>query len=537
MKWLGNLVLVNGWSMPTAVWESFCSTVQVAGGIEVISLDDDSCWSEICRHISSLTTDNTLLIGWSLGGMLAVDAVATFGARPAALVTLQMNPRFTTSQDWSNAMPAEVYQDFLSETQSDTTAALKRFDFLATQPGQSELNTNDVSLRQEASAFRHDLKALKRYRQNGAFDSTHLSQSLALLKDADVRTSLEALQLPRLHIFGGRDSLVPVAVADKMKLLSPVAKVVVLDEMAHSPWGAFCENVQGVINDWLINGGVSDVLPASSATSDIPVIDKTLVAGSFSRAAASYDQAAHLQRAIADYLYELLASHRSESGAERGKTLDLGSGTGYSLPALAQLSEPCGLYAADLAEGMLQYSRIHHSLPDVSFLVADAEALPFTEGCMDLVFSSLAIQWCHSPEALFKELFRVLRPGGICAVSTLAEGTLFEMEQAWRAADQYQHVNRFLPEAHVRDAAVSAGFDLCRVQHQRETLQYASVRELTRELKMLGAHNLNPDRPRQVTSRARLLAFSQAYEKYRNEGQLPATYEVVYLLLQKPLTA
>ena len=55
------------------------------------------------------------------------------------------------------------------------------------------------------------------------------------------------------------------------------------------------------------------------------------------------------------------------------------------------------------------------------------------------------------------------------------------------------------------------------------------------ELKALGAHNLNPGRPGGLTGRARILALIDAYERFRQPPGLPATYQVVYGVLRKPL--
>jgi malonyl-CoA O-methyltransferase len=66
-------------------------------------------------------------------------------------------------------------------------------------------------------------------------------------------------------------------------------------------------------------------------------------------------------------------------------------------------------------------------------------------------------------------------------------------------------------------------------------LHYPDVRSLTHELKALGAHNLNPGRPGGLTGRARILGLIDAYERFRQVSGLPATYQVVYAVLEKPL--
>ena len=73
------------------------------------------------------------------------------------------------------------------------------------------------------------------------------------------------------------------------------------------------------------------------------------------------------------------------------------------------------------------------------------------------------------------------------------------------------------------------------LQHRPHVLHYPDVRSLTHELKALGAHNLNPGRPGGLTGRARMLGLVEAYEQFRQAQGLPATYQVVYAVLEKPV--
>ena len=115
--------------------------------------------------------------------------------------------------------------------------------------------------------------------------------------------------------------------------------------------------------------------------------DKRQVAASFSRAAATYDAVAELQRGVGD---SLLARLPAELAVRRW--LDLGCGTGHFSRALARrFAEAEGL-AVDIAEGMLRHAREHGGAQH--FIGGDAERLPLRGECCDLLFSSLAIQWC-----------------------------------------------------------------------------------------------------------------------------------------------
>lgn len=255
-------------------------------------------------------------------------------------------------------------------------------------------------------------------------------------------------------------------------------------------------------------------------------IDKRRVAESFGRAAPSYDQAAAFQRQVGAHLLARLPGRFAPQ-----TIVDLGCGTGYFSRALAErYRQP--VVGLDLAEGMLRFARSQPG-PVRDWVVADAEALPLRPGSQDLIFSSLALQWCPDLGRALREASLALRPGGCLALSTLVEGTLTELQQAWQAVDGFVHVNRFMPLADLQGLLAAAGFGRWHCEIEEHVLHYEQLSALTQELKALGAHNLNPGRPGGLTGRARLRALTQAYEGFRQPAGLPATYQVAQILLFK----
>lgn len=255
--------------------------------------------------------------------------------------------------------------------------------------------------------------------------------------------------------------------------------------------------------------------------------DKRQVAASFSRAAASYDSVAALQRAVGMALLEKLPSNLAPA-----RWLDMGSGTGHFSRVLAERFAQSSGVAVDIAEGMLRHAREqggarHH-------VAGDAEHLPLRDGCVDLLFSSLAVQWCGQFASVLGEARRVLRPGGVLAFSSLCVGTLDELRASWQAVDGMVHVNRFRRFEDYQRLCGDSGLELIDLERRPHVLHYPDVRSLTHELKALGAHNLNPGRPSGLTGRARMQGLLQAYEQYRQVQGLPATYQVVYGVLRKP---
>lgn len=245
----------------------------------------------------------------------------------------------------------------------------------------------------------------------------------------------------------------------------------------------------------------------------------------FDRASDSYEEAAVVQARVREELLERLALVPLEPGV----ALDLGAATGASTRGLAARYPHALVVALDLAPAMLRRAAL-----STAAVCADAARLPLGPGSVDLVYSNLMLQWCDDPAAVFAEVHRVLRAGGFFTFSTFGPDTLKELRAAWSAADGYTHVNRFIDMHDIGDALVRAGFAEAVMDVERLCLTYADVRALMRDLKAIGAHNVTHGRARGLTGRARLAKVSQAYEAWRREGRLPATYEIVYGAAWRP---
>lgn len=262
---------------------------------------------------------------------------------------------------------------------------------------------------------------------------------------------------------------------------------------------------------------MSAVMQNSAKISSEPFL--TQVAKSFGAASDSYMQAARLQQQVALDALALLP------GKRQGHLLDLGCGPGWLHPRLITHCQQ--LTAVDLSAGMLAKAS-QLQLAD-RYLLADAQQLPLQNTSVDNVFSSLMLQWCNEPAAVFNEVARVLKPGGTVVMTTLVDGTLDELKQAFSELDNNQHINRFLPLDAVQLAASTADTIQWQFEQRRYPLYYPNVQAIARELKTLGANQVAGRQTGGLTGKGYWQRLAQAYDKHRTVLGLPASYQVVVI--------
>ncbi|AOE49184.1 malonyl-ACP O-methyltransferase BioC [Kangiella sediminilitoris] len=247
------------------------------------------------------------------------------------------------------------------------------------------------------------------------------------------------------------------------------------------------------------------------------------VARSFSKAAKTYDAAAFFQRIAGERLYERLDYFKLEPKS----IVDLGCGTGVFTRELSQRFTQAQVTGVDIAEGMIQWCQQQSSAE--RYLCADAMTLPFPDNSVDLIFSNLAIQWVNDLSALFQELNRVLRPDGLLLFTTLGPDSLKELKQSFAEVDHYQHVNDFIDMHHVGDAMLNSQLSDPVVDAEAVVISYDKALELMRDLKDIGAHNIDSRRNSGLMGPNKLKAVEKAYRQFAmSDGKLPATYELIY---------
>ncbi|MFB6422034.1 MAG: malonyl-ACP O-methyltransferase BioC [Candidatus Malihini olakiniferum] len=246
--------------------------------------------------------------------------------------------------------------------------------------------------------------------------------------------------------------------------------------------------------------------------------NKQAIAHAFDRAAQRYARFAELQRTSGNHLMMLAAPLSGQW------ILDAGCGTGYFSQRWRVLGKQ--VVALDLSPGMLQQAATEQSA-DI-YVQGDIEHLPLANASIDLCFSNLAVQWCEDLPRAIASCYRATRPGGAIVFSTLAEGSLGELAQAWMSLDGSRRVNEFLSLNQVADACRPYRYLL-----YPQTLKYSfpSVTDVMQSIKGIGATWLHGNRARGLLTRRRLQELAQVYPAVASG--FPLTYHLIYGIIYR----
>lgn len=146
--------------------------------------------------------------------------------------------------------------------------------------------------------------------------------------------------------------------------------------------------------------------------------DPARVSGMFDEVAAGYDRTNAILSLGNDRLWRI-ATTRAVAPRPGQRILDLAAGTGTSSVSLARSGAQ--VVAADFSPGMIAEGRRRHGdVANVSFVEADATALPFGDGEFDAVTISFGLRNVNDSRKALAEMLRVTAPGGrlvICEFS------------------------------------------------------------------------------------------------------------------------
>jgi len=234
------LVFLHGWAQSQQIWYQ---QQQQFAGARFINLPGHggakdapaAAWPDLLA--AQLPDEPCTLVGWSLGGMLAMEIAQRFPGRVAALALIATTPRFAAAEAWLHGCDQAILAAFEEAVASASPRALNRFFALM-------LHGDALS--------RSDYNQLARQ----AVDRTHpvtaagLAAGLELLATMDLRHRLPPADMPLLIMHGEQDAIVPVAAGRWLAEQLPAAHVHFADACGHAPFLSSPHRFNTILKEW-----------------------------------------------------------------------------------------------------------------------------------------------------------------------------------------------------------------------------------------------------------------------------------------------
>ena len=236
------LTLIHGWGMNAAVFQPLAD--QLGADFSVTRVDlpgyGASDWRgddfETQVELLAAALPDSILVGWSLGGLYAQRLASRYPERFSQLILLNSNPCFVQRDDWPCAVKAEVFEAFAASLSAGWRATIRRFLGLQMRGGD-----------QARQRVRQMTQLLI---EGGEPHPDVLPFGLKLLLQRDARDELAALPLPVMLVLGDRDTLVPACVGEQIHRTSPAIRVECLARCAHAPFLSHSDLVISLIREF-----------------------------------------------------------------------------------------------------------------------------------------------------------------------------------------------------------------------------------------------------------------------------------------------
>jgi pimeloyl-[acyl-carrier protein] methyl ester esterase len=199
------ILLIHGWGMNKSVWHQVKEFFKDKLNVCCVNLSGygnsktrikDYSLPALANELGPFLDNaaQTIIIGWSLGGLVAIEMAKLYPKQVSQLILVATNPKFIQSNDWQYAVEEKIFTNFANQLKQNISKTIKRFIAIQAMGSQTA---------------REDIKTIQTLIEaDGYANYDTLSKGLELLLSTDQRKTLLALTLPILMIVGNRDNLV-----------------------------------------------------------------------------------------------------------------------------------------------------------------------------------------------------------------------------------------------------------------------------------------------------------------------------------------
>ena len=235
------LLFLHGWGLSGEVWRD--AAARLAG--VAVDLPGYGATPAVTPYRAETLADALAeridgavdLVGWSMGGMVALALAARHPDKVARLVLVGATPTFVATADWPHGMAPEVLAEFARSLATDYRATLSRFLSLQARGGDAA--------REVIGRLREHLRAQTEP------SPTTLAAGLELLRAVDLRDRVGRVTCPTLLVHGAHDTLCPAAAAVWLAERLPRARLALHERAAHAPFLSHPDWFAATLGDFL----------------------------------------------------------------------------------------------------------------------------------------------------------------------------------------------------------------------------------------------------------------------------------------------
>ena len=226
-----DLVLLHGWALHGGIWGPWLDELADHARLHILDLPGHgrSAWTEGVHDLTGLTRvvyphvpRGAAVLGWSLGGMIALELARQHPRQLSALLLIATTPRFMTGDGWEHGVRREVLDDFAQGLATDYQGTVQ--NFLALQTRGDERSTETLRMLRSRLA------------SHGTPDLRALATGLSILRLSDLRGALPRITLPALVVAGEHDRLTPADASRELAMALPAARFRLIERSAHAPF-------------------------------------------------------------------------------------------------------------------------------------------------------------------------------------------------------------------------------------------------------------------------------------------------------------
>lgn len=244
-----DIVLLHGWGLNLRVWDGLVAAMR--GRFRLITVDlpghGRSPWSAgrgtpaeqawLVHSAVSRISHRYSLLGWSLGGQIALDLAAAMPASIERLILVASTPRFAAAPDWPHGMRPVALEKMAAQLRNDYHRTVD--DFLELQVRGSSDGAN-VLAQLRSALFVH-----------GEAQIAALEAGLDTLGTTDLRAGLPNVRMPTLVIAGQHDRITSPAASRFIAQTVPQGRYIEIRRAAHAPFLSHQLEVVRELNEFL----------------------------------------------------------------------------------------------------------------------------------------------------------------------------------------------------------------------------------------------------------------------------------------------